>query len=542
MRKNIMFLAVIAAAMITINGNVKNEEMDVVSSVSVNDTDETMISTSNKLVLVDDDVVFVAPTKSTAPAVVDDDVVFVKPSGVSDNTVVDEPEDPTDDEDSANIEKPNSEKEDEAKVDNKTETFKETKEEVKVEPVKVPETKTVSAAAPQEVKTEAAEPKEQGIGEFVERLYNVALGRGSDPAGKESWIAAVKNGGTGADLARGFLYSPEFLNKNVSNEEFVRVLYKTFFNREPDTDGFNAWVAALNNGSERRDIVDGFIGSNEYANLCLSYRVDWGTGAKATIRVEPTKEINDFTERLYSLCLGRHSDPDGLKGWSDAMANMEASGARVAHGFFFSNEFLSANYSNAEYVRKLYNVCLNREPDSDGFRGWVEALNNGASREEVFNGFAHSTEFKQLCAAAGIIPGNERYAGTTRVVTNNASKTWIKETVDTGRRKTSPIYETYMKCWCNTCGKELNMYDPNDEYPELTHMFETAIYDSNGNITSWHNSQSSSIAKTQIGTFQERILETHERCLETGEIRNRTTFEEEGGERRVARPDIWGDR
>ena len=56
---------------------------------------------------------------------------------------------------------------------------------------------------------------EPGVAGFVERLYTVALGRASDPVGKQDWIDAITlRGETGASAARGFLYSPEFLNKD----------------------------------------------------------------------------------------------------------------------------------------------------------------------------------------------------------------------------------------------------------------------------------------------------------------------------------------
>ena len=242
------------------------------------------------------------------------------------------------------------------------------------------------------------------VADFVERLYTVALGRASDPVGKADWIAAVtERGQTGADLARGFLYSPEFLNKNVSNEEFVRVLYRTFFNREADADGLAGWVAVLDHGGSKQEIIEGFINSTEWANLCLLYGIRSGGTGTPSIEVDPNSQTIEFATRLYTTCLGRDADPVGLMAWARQLANQRDTGTGAARGFFFSEEFTLQNVSNAEFVNRLYRTFMGREADASGFDAWVAQLDSGVSREEVFNGFAQSQEFGQICASYGIV-------------------------------------------------------------------------------------------------------------------------------------------
>ena len=242
------------------------------------------------------------------------------------------------------------------------------------------------------------------IGDFVERLYTVALGRASDPVGKQDWIDAVTmRGQTGADLARGFLYSPEFLGKNVSNEDFVRTLYRTFFDREADTDGLNGWVAVLDNGGSKEGVIEGFINSTEWANLCLLYGVRSGGTGTPNVQVEPNQATIDFATRLYTTCLSRNADQNGLMAWARQLANQRDTGTGAARGFFFSNEFTGQNVSNEEYVNRLYRTFMGREADEAGFSAWVAQLNEGVSREAVFNGFAESPEFARICASYGII-------------------------------------------------------------------------------------------------------------------------------------------
>ena len=245
---------------------------------------------------------------------------------------------------------------------------------------------------------------ETGAAGFVERLYTVALGRSSDPNGQAAWTNTLTSGeNTGADVARGFLYSSEFLNRDVSDEDFVRVLYRTFFDREGEEAGVNSWVAALAGGASKEDIIEGFINSTEWANLCLRYGIPSGGAGVPNIEVEPNQQTIDFCTRLYTTCLNREADPDGLMAWARQLANRRDSGSGAARGFFFSNEFINQNVSNGEYVIRLYRTFMGREPDESGYNAWVAQLNEGVSRDTVFEGFAQSPEFTRICAGYGIV-------------------------------------------------------------------------------------------------------------------------------------------
>ena len=251
---------------------------------------------------------------------------------------------------------------------------------------------------------EFAATTEQGVSGFVERLYTIALGRPSDPAGKQNWIDAITlRGETGASCARGFLYSPEFLNKNRTTEEFVTILYKTFFDRQPDQAGFNAWVNALKSGTSKEEVIEGFINSTEWANLCLFYGIRSGGSGTPSIEMEPNQQTINFATRLYTTCLGRSADQAGLTAWARQLANQRDTGTGAAHGFFFSSEFTGQNVSNGEFVRRLYLTFMDREPDQAGYDAWVAQLDGGTGREEVFRGFADSIEFARICASYGIV-------------------------------------------------------------------------------------------------------------------------------------------
>ena len=241
--------------------------------------------------------------------------------------------------------------------------------------------------------------------DFIERLYNVALDRPSEEAGKQDWLNRLNEGSTGSDLAKGFLYSQEFLNKGTSNDQFLTVLYKTFFDRDPDEAGKAGWMKALNEGTSRQQIVDGFIGSQEYSNLCATYGINAGTGVNPSIDVKPNEATIAFVTRLYKTCLNREPDEEGLNYWSKALANQSVSGTEVANGFFFSPELNNNDFITPTiYTTKLYRAFFDREPDEAGLLNWKKILADGP-RRIVFNGFALSEEWRNTCAKYGITCG-----------------------------------------------------------------------------------------------------------------------------------------
>jgi len=117
---------------------------------------------------------------------------------------------------------------------------------------------------------------EEGVGAFVERLYQTTLGRPSDPVGIAYWIGKARSGATGANLAYGFLRSPEFLrlSSDMTDEKYVETLYQAFFGRRSDPIGLDYWRGRLEAGCDRGSIIEGFIGSVEWRDLCRTYGIE----------------------------------------------------------------------------------------------------------------------------------------------------------------------------------------------------------------------------------------------------------------------------
>ena len=241
--------------------------------------------------------------------------------------------------------------------------------------------------------------------DFVERLYVVALGRASEPEGKAFWVDQVVNKGlTGADCARFFMLgAPEFLGRNLTDDEFVEVLYKTYFDRDSEPDGKAYWLGRLASGTERAVLVEEFIESVEWCNVCAMYGVKSGARFhKATVT---SKNAVKFATRLYTCCLGRDPEEEGLSYWALALTNLDVSGYTAASCFFTLPEFVGLKTSNEEYLTRLYTTFMGREPEADGFNYWLGLLNGGTAREDVMKAFASCPEFQEICNQYGIERG-----------------------------------------------------------------------------------------------------------------------------------------
>jgi hypothetical protein len=235
---------------------------------------------------------------------------------------------------------------------------------------------------------------------FITRFYRLCLKREPDLKGLNGWINALLDRTlTGADVARGFVFSPEFMSEGTTNEEYLSILYKAFFNREPDPVGWQGWLDALRKGANQEDVLSGFIFAKEFEELCDQYDIKAHSNHYRKSRREA---VEAFVTRFYLLCLDRGPDPGGLSEWIKDLRDGTKTGADVAWGFVFSSEFINKNTSNSEYLQILYEAFFDRDPDPAGWDMWLGELDAGRDRGAVLDGFIYSTEFSNLCSEYGI--------------------------------------------------------------------------------------------------------------------------------------------
>jgi len=241
----------------------------------------------------------------------------------------------------------------------------------------------------------------QKVENFVKRFYVEVLGRTADPLGLNDWTNRLTTQVSAAsDVATGFVFSAEYLAKDTTDVDFVNTLYSAFFGRAADTGGFDDWIAKINDGMSREDVLNGFLYSSEFDVLAKA----------AGIKTIPDGQggavggnAQDFVKRFYSEVLGRTADEAGLNDWTSKLYSKEATGADIALGFTGSAEFTGKPITDLEFVNILYKAFFNRTGDNDGVNGWLGQLEGGKSRTAVVNGFLHSDEFVNLCNGYHIV-------------------------------------------------------------------------------------------------------------------------------------------
>ena len=252
------------------------------------------------------------------------------------------------------------------------------------------------------------------VRQFITRLYNVCLDREPDEAGLNYWIEKLVNERqTGSEIGRDFAFSDELKSKNYCNRCFVKQMYKAFMGREYDDEGLNYWVGELESGKTREEVFNGFIMSQEFGAICESYGIDRGTGiqipehgtiAKGTCSgCGASDDVSLFIRRLYRVCFDREPDEEGFNNNRQLLWDHKVSAEGMAHGFIFSDEFIALGLDDSAYLDTLYRSLMDREVDPVGKEYWMERLANGASREEVFKDFAGSEEFIGLCYKYGVL-------------------------------------------------------------------------------------------------------------------------------------------
>ncbi len=253
--------------------------------------------------------------------------------------------------------------------------------------------------------TPSEDPKVQILA-FVERIYIYVLDREPETEGAAYWsdeLYAFRR--TGAEVAQGFIFSQEFIDRNTTDEQFVTILYKTFFGRDADEAGMNYWLGQLSSGTmDRTTVANGFIYSQEWADTCASYGIRSGGELKPTGKIKPTELTYAFVERMYTTAMGRGYDEEGRQYWASELANFNITGEQVGASFFLSAEMEGYKLSDQEFLNRLYATFMNREADADGSAYWLGVMASGTPRADIVYGFTRSPEFTEKCVEARILP------------------------------------------------------------------------------------------------------------------------------------------
>lgn len=244
-----------------------------------------------------------------------------------------------------------------------------------------------------------------GVEGFVTRLYEKIMDREPDQGGLDHWTAKLKDGSyTASNIVDFFFTSDEFKAKNLNDAEYIDILYATLMGRASDPDGVNYWLNQLATGSTRRRVLSEFVWSPEFSGICETYGVTRGEISLSSIDKYPQKAY--FIAQLYRAILNREPDTNGLKGWVDYTLTGHTA-CQVISGLISSPEFQNRNLSDYDYIACLYRALLGREGSSTEINGWLNnMITHQYSRTLILKQIAQSPEFSGICSAAGVTVGD----------------------------------------------------------------------------------------------------------------------------------------
>jgi len=201
----------------------------------------------------------------------------------------------------------------------------------------------------------------------IYRIYQATLGRDPDAEGFLNWMNALDTGAQSLKtVVAGFVGSTEFQSTygSLNNTQFATLMYTNVLGRAPDSGGLSSWVNALNNGMSRADVVVGFSDSAEFRSTSLdgfkNYMShsfgswnDWIEGGPGNDVLIGGRGADDFSfsfadgggsNDVYGLeNIDRHwFDGYGYNSASDALSHMTQNGQNVV----FSDASQSITFHN----------------------------------------------------------------------------------------------------------------------------------------------------------------------------------------------------
>lgn len=106
------------------------------------------------------------------------------------------------------------------------------------------------------------------VGEFVENMYEEALGRHSDEEGFTYWTSVVVDCAFAGNAIESAFSSTEFGFKGLGPEETVRRIYRAALLRDPDKGGLEYYSGLIAKGATSSDIAKQVVSSQEFEMVC----------------------------------------------------------------------------------------------------------------------------------------------------------------------------------------------------------------------------------------------------------------------------------
>jgi hypothetical protein len=198
---------------------------------------------------------------------------------------------------------------------------------------------------------------------FLASAYSLLLNRYPESSAVY-WVNLLNNGASPQGVVLGIESSPEYLSSQVT------ALYQRYLQRDSEAAGNLAWTNFLLAGGTLEQLVAGLTGSQEYF-------VRSGGNNRA------------FLSHLYLDLLNREASVNELTAWELALV-AGVPRTNVTGAFVTSQEY------RGDLLQANYQTFLKRPTDSEAVLFWTNAMNTGATDQQVLAQIFGSPEGYQL--------------------------------------------------------------------------------------------------------------------------------------------------
>ena len=191
---------------------------------------------------------------------------------------------------------------------------------------------------------------------FVERLYEIVLGRECDQGGMLDWSTRLATGKiSGVGAAYGFFFSPEYNGQNNTYSKYIEDLYKALMGRPSDQGGKDNWMDKITNGGSKESVFNGFAGSQEFIKICGDYGIERG---------DLISEANDTTDTL--------TEEKDIAQINEYILNSNGKKVLSSVDYYKNGEYWKTVAYTGEFVKSDF------KPDGGEYVSWEE-LSDGKS-------------------------------------------------------------------------------------------------------------------------------------------------------------------
>lgn len=96
---------------------------------------------------------------------------------------------------------------------------------------------------------------------------------------------------------------------------------------------------------------------------------------------------------MYDAMFNRAADATGLKSWTTSILDYGNSELAVARSMTRATEAGVNEWTNAQFVTKMYENAMDRSPDAAGYSYWLSLLDGGLDRGDMLLSFIDTDEF-----------------------------------------------------------------------------------------------------------------------------------------------------